>query len=81
MKATFYAPGLLDLTLTIKVGGSWTAITFEGGYKSGYGTRWATFITEDPVLSKIIENSQYFRKGIVKKEREVESKETKDANK
>lgn len=38
-------------------------ICFEGGRLTGYGVTPARYVTEDPVIQKLIEGSHWFRTG------------------
>ncbi|MEZ3550227.1 MAG: hypothetical protein K1W02_05785 [Muribaculaceae bacterium] len=57
----YVVPGLLDFRLLARIGKAWTMVDFTGGRSSGYGIRWASLTTDDPVLQVLIESSKEFR--------------------
>lgn len=60
---TYSAPGLIDLTLRIKIGSAWMCIGFTGGRSAGLGNKWAVYSTADSVTQHVIENSPEFKSG------------------
>ncbi len=64
-KKMYVSPGLTELHLIVGTSAAPVSVEFTGGSTSGYGTRPAHFATDDPVLQRLIESSQPFRKGII----------------
>lgn len=59
--------GLTEWIALISVGKAKVRIPFAGGSVSAYGTVPATFATDSHALMKIIENSNYFATGRIKR--------------
>ncbi|MDE5874931.1 MAG: hypothetical protein K2M10_06110 [Muribaculaceae bacterium] len=66
-KVTYYAPGLLDWQMLLKVNQATVKIHFTGGYMSPNGPVSARFVTNQSGLIHLIENSQQFKQGRVKR--------------
>lgn len=62
-KITYIAPGLTELMIRLPVGRKTLEIEFSQGRCSGYGSRWATFTTDDLILQNMIQQSPAYRKG------------------
>ena len=65
MKKTYAARGLLEWQMVIDVKGALLRICFSGGSMGTNGVLAARYVTDNPAIQKMIENSEQFRKGIV----------------
>lgn len=63
---TYAIDGLVECTLTIRVGCLMHPIHFSGGRQSGFGTTPATFTTSDPLLQHYLERSRPFIDGRIR---------------
>ena len=59
--------GLSEWVALIPVGKAKLRVSFTGGATNGYGTVPATFVTTDRSVSRIIENSEYFMTGRIRR--------------
>lgn len=64
---TYAVYGMMEYVLTLRVFGHFKEIRFTGGSMSGYGMRPATYTTDNEALQHLIEYSDAFRSGKVKK--------------
>lgn len=60
---TYAIYGLVEYTLTLRVGCLLHPITFTGGRQSGFGTAPATFSTADPLVQHYLERTPAFTSG------------------
>lgn len=63
---TYCVEGFIDWQCQIPVGRARATIHFSGGAMTAYGVTPATYSTGDPVKQKIIENSEFYKKGRIK---------------
>jgi hypothetical protein len=55
--------GLLEYSAVFRAGKAKLSVQFSGGTFSGYGTKPATYTTDNPVKQAIIENSPEYKEG------------------
>lgn len=66
LKKIYQAKGLLEYQMTINAGGVTLRICFSGGMMGSNGVQGGTYITDNPVLQRLIEASpQFLQKRIV----------------
>lgn len=68
----YIAPGLREFRLLVPANGTSITVDFTGGRWCGYSQRPASFATDDPVISYLIENSPEYRSGRIAKSLEDE---------
>lgn len=61
MKKTYGVSGMVEWTVLIPAGKGSVRIRFTGGSISGYGVTPATFVTDNPAMMHLIEQSSLFR--------------------
>ena len=59
--------GLLDWKMTINTGGAILRFHFSGGTMGPNGVVPARYCTDNEALQKIIENSEPYRKGMIRR--------------
>ena len=64
--AVYGVYGVMEWVALVPVGRSTLKIHFEGGSMSGYGIRPATYETDHPGVRRIIERSEWYRRGRIK---------------
>ena len=79
MEKTYIAKGLLEFQMVIPVGGAKIRICFSGGSMGSNGVLPARYTTDNPVIQKIIDNSEQMHTGRIacltpEKEEEEEDK-------
>lgn len=52
--------------VTVPLGDAWLTLDFTRGNCQGMNTRWATYETSNPVVCRLIEESEAFRSGRIK---------------
>lgn len=70
MRQTTYVYGVDGLTewqVLLVAGRAKVKLRFTGGSMSGYGQVPAKFITKNAAIAKIIENSEYFKQGRIRR--------------
>lgn len=60
---TYAARGLLDWQMALNVGGAILRICFSGGTMGSNGVVPARYTTENEAIQRIIETTDYFKKG------------------
>lgn len=55
----------MELTLIVGTATAPVRVEFTGGSTSGYGSAPAQFVTEDPILQCLIEESGEYRSGLI----------------
>ena len=63
VRKTYGIRGLLEYSAVFRAGKAKLSVQFSGGTFSGYGTKPATYTTDNPVKQAIIENSPEFKNG------------------
>ncbi|MCH5232004.1 MAG: hypothetical protein J1E78_00090 [Muribaculaceae bacterium] len=61
MKKTYYAKGLLEWQVALKHNGIVLRLCFSGGSMGSNGVIPARYETDNPVIQRIIEGSDYFK--------------------
>lgn len=74
-KITYGVPGLVDWVAQIKVGAATVNVHFSGGALTAYGVTPAEYTTDNPFLQRVIEQSQYFKSGRIRVQRQQEISE------
>lgn len=59
--------GLSEWVALIPVGKAKLRVRFSGGETSGFGRVPAEFVTTDPTVARLIQESDYFRQGRIKR--------------
>lgn len=59
--------GLMELNAVIPAGRGTLHVHFTGGSVTGFGVVPAKFATSDPLVIHLIENSEYFRSGKIRR--------------
>lgn len=59
----YAAPGMLEWSVLIPLGHNVLRVNFTDGSLSGYGTRPATFSTDNEYVARLIEGSPHYRNG------------------
>lgn len=77
-RITYGVSGFVDWIARIESGGVTLRVHFTGGALTNYGVTPAEFTTENPVFQKIIESSEYFRKGQITVLRRMETGEARE---
>lgn len=62
---TYGVPDLTEWHGTVKAGSVEVSVSFTGGTASPSGAQPAYFITKDPIVQFVIENSKEFKNGII----------------
>lgn len=62
--------GLMEFKAVIPAGKGTLNVSFTGGSVTAFGVVPATFSTSDPVVIHLLEKSEYFRNGKIKRIRE-----------
>jgi len=63
MRNTYGVKGLMEWECQIRNGKTLLHVTFTGGTQTEYGVTPAKYSTDNPVIQRIIENSDYFKRG------------------
>lgn len=63
MEKTYIAKGLLEFQMVIPIGRAKIRICFSGGSMGSNGVLPARYTTDNPVIQKIIEDSEHMKKG------------------
>lgn len=63
--------GMMEWYAMIPAGRSVLRVHFTGGTVTGYGVTPATFVTDNPAVMHLIENSYWFRKNKIVKLQET----------
>lgn len=63
IKKTYAARGLLDWQLALNVGGAIIRICFSGGSMGSNGVVPAKYVTENPAIQRIIEETDQYKSG------------------
>lgn len=63
VRKTYGIRGLLEYSAVFRAGKAKLSVQFSGGTFSGYGTKPATYTTDNPVKQAIIENSPEYKEG------------------
>lgn len=71
-----YGVRLMEWHALIPAGAGKIRVQFTGGSYSGFGQKPATFTTSDPVMMRLIEDSDYFKSGQIFKVRTRKIPET-----
>lgn len=78
-KITYGAPRYMDWVAQLKVGAATVRIHFTGGALTAYGVTPAEYTTTNPVIQRVIEQSQYYKEGRIVKLRSTTVTEPKGA--
>lgn len=65
--ATYAVDGMTEYVLRIPVANTHVDLNFTGGLFSGYGVRPATLTLDDPIKIRLLESTQQFRSGFIRK--------------
>lgn len=60
-----YGVNLMEWHALIPAGFGVVRIRFTGGAYSGYGQKPASYTTDNPVIIKLIEDSSYYKSGMI----------------
>ena len=63
MIKTYVARGLLEYRMTLRTGGAAIRICFSGGSMGSNGVISAQYVTDNPAIQAMLENSEQFRNG------------------
>lgn len=66
-KITYGVYGMMEMETVIKIGGAKMKVLFTGGSMTAMGVNPAKFTTDSLLTQQAIENSQQFKKGLIKK--------------
>lgn len=66
-KITYGAPRYMDWVAQLKAGAATVRIHFTGGALTAYGVTPAEYTTTNPVVQRVIEQSQYYKEGRIVK--------------
>jgi hypothetical protein len=72
---TYGVRGMIEYQALIKLGQVSFKVTFEGGSMTELGVVPATFTTKNFLVQQAIEMSPQYKKGLIKKEKELETDE------
>lgn len=64
---TYGVYGMIEWQALIPAGRCGVRIHFTGGMVSAYGVTPATYVTSNPAVKKLIENSHYYRIGKIER--------------
>ena len=71
-KKIYGVKGMMEWIASIPCGKATVTVPFTGGSLSGYGIVPAQYITENPMMQAVIENSDYYKSGKIVLIREME---------
>lgn len=71
-KKTYGVSGLMEWQARIHCGKAVIVVPFTGGTLTGYGVSPAEYTTDNVVVQRVIEGSDYFRSGRIRLLREIE---------
>ena len=74
-KITYGVYGMMEMETIIKIGGAKMKVLFTGGSMTAMGVNPAKFTTDSLLTQQAIENSQQFKKGLIKKINVIELNE------
>lgn len=80
-KTTYGAPRYMDWVAQLKAGAATVRIHFTGGALTAYGVTPAEYTTTNPVIQRVIEQSQYYKEGRIVKLRSTTVADPKGASK
>lgn len=72
---TYGVKGMMEWLALIQAGKASVHVSFTGGGLTSYGVTPAEYSTNNPVMQRIIENSDYFKSGrifVLRKDKEAE---------
>ena len=72
---TYGVKGMMEWQALIQAGKASVHVSFTGGGLTSYGVTPAEYSTNNPVMQRIIENSDYFKSGrifVLRKDKEAE---------
>lgn len=64
---TYAIYGMMEYVMSVKILGHYQNLHFSGGCMSGYGVRPATYTTSDELMQNLIEQTDTFRSGKIKR--------------